>query len=68
MQVHASSPAKQWLFKRALQAAHHRRVALEAGAAPGPLLRLEHGLLDRLVLSKIRDSFGGKLKASSTSS
>jgi long-chain acyl-CoA synthetase len=38
-----------------------RRLERE-GKSPGPLLRLQHRIADKQVLSKIRNLFGGKLK------
>eukprot|EP00752_Nemacystus_decipiens_P006021 g5438.t1 len=62
--VAESSPTKQFLFKRALQAAHRRRMLVDAGKPVGYTLELQHRLLDKAVLSKIRDRFGGNLKVS----
>jgi long-chain acyl-CoA synthetase len=45
-----------------------RRVAIAwtqatlAGRSPGGFLRFEHGLADRLVFSKIRESLGGRIR------
>ena len=39
-----------------------RYYAAERAAGAGPLLKLQHGLADRLVLEKIRNLFGGNLR------
>ncbi|CAM9385783.1 unnamed protein product [Phaeothamnion confervicola] len=62
--VHEGSGLVRWLFARSLQASHHRRVHVEREQPVGRLLAMEHAVLDRLVLSKIRDRFGGNLKVS----
>jgi long-chain acyl-CoA synthetase len=62
--VHASGPTKQWLFRRALQVAHHNRMYEEQGWAPSTFSRLQHKVLDSLVLAKIRNGLGGNLKVS----
>ena len=53
--------AKQLVFQWALRAGRKARRRERAGHAAGPLLRAEHALADRLVLSKVRDLFGGNL-------
>jgi len=60
--VDASSQVKQGLFRWALKVggeANDRRIA---GVAPGFALALKHGFADRLVLSKIRASLGGRVR------
>jgi long-chain acyl-CoA synthetase len=61
--VHRSSAIKRWLFHRAVRRSHE--YIMRRYIDPGPigfLLRLEHRLLDRLVFSKIRARFGGRLR------
>lgn len=61
--VHQSSPLKRWLFHRAV--ARGREYMLKRYITPAPIsfgLRFEHKLLDRLVFSKIRARFGGRLR------
>ncbi|KAG5188508.1 long chain acyl-CoA synthetase [Tribonema minus] len=62
--VQAGPPVSQLLFKRALQAAHHARMARVSGRELGALASLEHRVLDKVVLGKIRNSFGGNLRYS----
>ncbi|CAM9735853.1 unnamed protein product [Chrysoparadoxa australica] len=62
--VSSASAAQQFLFKRSLQIAHRRRMHLESDQPVGAVLAMEHKLLDKLVLSKVRDRFGGNLKVS----
>ncbi len=52
----------RYLFTKALKVAHHCRKHRDSGLKINPLLRMQHALLDRLVLSKIRAVFGGNLK------
>jgi len=60
--VDASSPVKRGLFRWALEVggeANDRRIA---GDALSFTLALKHGFADRLVLSKIRGSLGGRVR------
>ena len=59
--------AKLKLFEAALKVARRRRELREAGR-PDPLVELQHALFDRLVLSKLRDRFGGRVQAALTAS
>jgi long-chain acyl-CoA synthetase len=68
-------PAVPRVFEKIHAGARRRAVvrwALKAGAAardherPGPLLRIRHTVADRLVLSKVRDLFGGELRVALT--
>ena len=52
---------KKALFDWAIGVGSNVRELERAGKSPGPLLRVQHGLADRLVLSKIRAVFGGNL-------
>mmetsp|Transcript_5576 Transcript_5576/g.7861 ORF Transcript_5576/g.7861 Transcript_5576/m.7861 type:complete len:574 (+) Transcript_5576:455-2176(+) len=62
--VHSGSSIEQFMFKRALQAAHHTRFASEHGGSVDFITKLENVILNKLVLSKIRERFGGNLKVS----
>jgi long-chain acyl-CoA synthetase len=59
-------PAKKLVFRWALRVGARMRAAERAGHAPGLLLRREHALADRLVLSKVRGLFGGDLELALT--
>jgi len=61
--METSSPMRKRLMKRALDMGR-RRADAEAGlrGGLGPLENLQLQVLDRLVLDKIRNRFGGKLK------
>jgi len=61
--VSQSSPLKQALVKYALSVARRRNHALEFGKPVGALLGLQFKVLDKVVLSKIRDKLGGRLKS-----
>ena len=54
------------LFRWALAAGVQVRAAERRGRRPGPLLRARHALADRLVLSKVRNLFGGRLRLALT--
>jgi long-chain acyl-CoA synthetase len=58
-------PAKKLVFRWALRTGRRMRAA-ERGGHPGPLLRREHALADRLVLSRVRALFGGDLELALT--
>lgn len=61
--VHQSSRFKRWLFHRAVNRGQDYMMRRYIEPQPiGALLRFEHKLLDRLVFSKIRARFGGRLR------
>jgi long-chain acyl-CoA synthetase len=60
--VGASSPIKRKLFAWALQTGGAANDCRIAGAAPGSALKFQHRLADRIVLSKIRQSLGGRVR------
>ncbi|CAM9505827.1 unnamed protein product, partial [Discosporangium mesarthrocarpum] len=62
--VAESSPIRQYLFHKTLQVAHHRRVHQEKGQEVGAITELQHSVLDKVVLGKIRERFGGSLRVS----
>ena len=60
--VEASSPVKRSLFHWALGVGGEANDCRIVGEAPGFSLKLAHGIADRLVLSKIRGSLGGRVR------
>jgi long-chain acyl-CoA synthetase len=60
--VDASSPLKRSLFNWALGVGRQVAGDRVAGRAIGGTLALQHALADRLVLSKIRAGFGGRVR------
>jgi long-chain acyl-CoA synthetase len=52
---------KRAIFHWSIRTGARVRRIEHAGGRPGPLLALRHRLADRLVLSKVRDLFGGRL-------
>jgi long-chain acyl-CoA synthetase len=60
--VEASSKVKKGLFRWALAVGGEANDLRIAGDAPSLPLALKHGLADRLVLSKIRESLGGRVR------
>jgi long-chain acyl-CoA synthetase len=60
--VEAASPLQRSLFNWALGVGRHVAVERVAGRAIGGTLALRHALADRLVLSKIRAAFGGRVR------
>ncbi|MCO5314957.1 MAG: long-chain fatty acid--CoA ligase [Solirubrobacterales bacterium] len=57
---------KGWLFKWAIRTGKRVRAIEEAGGRPGPVLARKYALADRLVLSKLREVFGGNLRLALT--
>ncbi|MEV5003683.1 AMP-dependent synthetase/ligase [Nocardioides sp. LML1-1-1.1] len=58
----AEGGAKEKIFKKAFEVGT-KVDALKLAGKPVPLpLRLQHGLFDKLVFSKVRDRFGGRVK------
>ena len=55
-------PAKAAVFRWALGVGRARARALRAGRPPGRLLAAQHAVADRLVFSKVRRLFGGRLR------
>jgi long-chain acyl-CoA synthetase len=61
--MESSSPIRKGLMKRALDMGRRKADAAAGLRAPlGPLERLQHKILDRIILDKIRARFGGRLK------
>ena len=56
------SPVARFLMQRALAVGNEVRVAKEQDRAVGGFLALQHRVLDKLVLSKMRATFGGNLR------
>jgi long-chain acyl-CoA synthetase len=57
---------KPAIFKWAIGVGRKANDLREAGKEPGFLLARQHALADKLVLSKIRDIFGGRIKLALT--
>jgi long-chain acyl-CoA synthetase len=53
---------KKAVFDWSIRVGEKMRQAERSGRGPGPLLRAQHALADRQVLSKIRGLFGGRLR------
>ena len=59
----SASGAKNRIFQASVNAAIAWSRSRDAGAAaPGPALRLRHGLFDRLVYAKLRAAVGGQVR------
>ena len=52
---------KRAIFKWSIGVGRRVRAHERSGRAPGRVLRIEHSLADKLVLSKVRNLFGGRL-------
>jgi long-chain acyl-CoA synthetase len=59
--INEQSSVKRAVFGWALRTGHRVRELERSGRSPGLLLAAEHGLADRMALSKVRDLFGGRL-------
>ncbi|MGN6371931.1 MAG: AMP-dependent synthetase/ligase [Solirubrobacteraceae bacterium] len=62
-QIEDGPPLQRTLFRRALTQSRSLRRMRAQGARPNPIQRARHRLLDALVLSKVRNIFGGRLEA-----
>jgi long-chain acyl-CoA synthetase len=60
--VEDASHVRRLLFDWALAAGGRARAIERRGGSPGPLLRAGLGVADRLVLSRVRNLFGGDLR------
>ncbi len=58
----AEGGLKEKLFKQAFKVGLEVDRLKREGKSPGPLLKLQHGLFDKLVFSKVRDRFGGRVR------
>ncbi len=58
----AEGGAKEKIFTRAFQVGLKVEELTSAGKSVPLPLRLQHGLFDRLVFSKVRDRFGGRVR------
>ncbi|HEX3222083.1 MAG TPA: long-chain fatty acid--CoA ligase [Nocardioides sp.] len=58
----AEGGAKEAIFKQAFKVGIAHDRAIREGRSPGLLLKAQHGLFDRLVFSKIRERFGGRVR------
>ena len=55
------TPVKKFMFNRGVDVARKRR-ALEEQGKSSAWLNFQYGIFDKLVFSKVRDRFGGRLK------
>jgi long-chain acyl-CoA synthetase len=53
---------RRGIFFRALDVARRYGAAVGSGRRPGPFLRLEHALAERLVFRALRERLGGRLR------
>jgi len=60
--IEAASPVRKALMKNALKMGRKAVVERNGGERMGFLDRMQHRALDKIVLSKIRDRFGGNLR------
>lgn len=61
--IQTASPIRRKLMVSALKLGDANARALNGNGQPlGPINRLKHSVLDKVVLSKIRDRFGGNLR------
>ncbi len=63
LQAGRSGRAKEQVFDWAIDVARSYALAAENGEAISVLLKMKHTIADRLVYSKFRDFFGGRLRA-----
>ncbi len=60
--VQAEGGVKATLFARAFRTGRKYSAAVQAGRTPGLALTVAHAGADKLVLSKLRDRFGGRIR------
>jgi long-chain acyl-CoA synthetase len=61
--MEAASPLRKSLMQTALALGNQQALHRNGNRGPlGPLQKVQHSLLDKIVLSKIRDRFGGNLR------
>ncbi len=58
----AEGGAKEKIFKWAFATGQKVEELKSQGKKPGPLLNLQYGLADKLVFSKVRERFGGRVR------
>ena len=58
----AEGGAKEAIFKQAFKVGIAHDRAVREGRSPGVLVKAQHGLFDKLVFSKIRERFGGRVR------
>ncbi|RYG17966.1 long-chain fatty acid--CoA ligase, partial [bacterium] len=58
----AEGGAKEKIFNWAFATGLKVKELEEAGKKPGALLKFQHGLADKLVFSKVRERFGGRVR------
>ena len=61
-EIDAGSAFRSALARRALATGRRAAARRRAGRRPGPLVRAQVALADRLVWSRVRDRFGGQLR------
>jgi long-chain acyl-CoA synthetase len=61
-EIDAGSPLRSALAGRALATGQRAAALRRAGRRPGPLLRAQLAVADRVVWSRVRDRFGGQLR------
>ena len=55
----AASAAKRAILTWSLKVGRHNQYAYRSGRRPGPLLKLQRAVADKLVFSSVRDAMGG---------
>jgi long-chain acyl-CoA synthetase len=62
----ADGKLKEKVFEQAVEIGREVRALERQGEEPGPVLKKEYDLVDKQVLSKVRDVFGGNLELAIT--
>ena len=62
--VTAKGYFSRWLVDTAVAVAERRLAVLRTGDSPGFLLQMQYAMLDRAVLSKLRETLGGRVRLS----